>query len=72
MITRRSLTVMSENAGSVLVAYQGRLLAAVGGVGRVVAVQRVPDDGDRIAVQAGRDGAAHGVLGAAAGLADAG
>jgi hypothetical protein len=35
----------------------GRLLAAVGGVGRVVAVQRVPDDGDRIAVQAERDGA---------------
>jgi hypothetical protein len=43
----------------------------VGEVGAVVAVQGAPEHGDRVAVQAERDGAAHGVLGAVAGLADA-
>jgi hypothetical protein len=49
----------------------GDCLAPIGGVGRVVAVQRVPEDGDAVGVQFERDGAAYGVLGAAAGLADA-
>jgi hypothetical protein len=36
----------------------------------VVSVQGVPDDGDGVAVQAKRDGAAHRLFGAVAGLAD--
>jgi hypothetical protein len=31
--------------------YQGGALAAVGGIARLVAVQRVPGDGDRVAVR---------------------
>ena len=46
--------------------------AVVDGVAGMVAVQRVPDDGDRVAVQAERDGAAdqaYRVTSAAAGVA---
>ena len=49
----------------------GLAFALGGEVGRVVAVQGVSDDGDRVAAQAEPNGAAHGVLGTVAGLADA-
>lgn len=60
---------MSETDGSVLVVYQGGTLAAVGGIVRLVAVQRVPDDDDRVAVHAERDGALDRSAGATVGLA---
>jgi hypothetical protein len=47
----------------------GRGLAPVGGVGRVVSVQRVPDDDDRVAVQGERGGSLDGAASAVARLA---
>ncbi len=49
----------------------GRGLAAVGGVGWMVSVQRVPEHDDGVAVQGERGGALHGVADAVAGLAGA-